>query len=188
MEEDKNSPYSSLPPPSSSSSSSVSLSPSPSALAPLSLSRYGNGARGVQQEVNNNSGVYGGSAAPPAGKSSGFIGSRPGPQDFNPYRGPGPYSALKGPSGRYLSRSIPVSPDTAAARPRPSLLIGCLCSDIITLWPHICNLICGSLSVTSTLKFHVQVLLLLLLLLLLLSDLSHHQFLSFNWLMIRTFQ
>ncbi|XP_073332408.1 dual specificity protein phosphatase CDC14AB isoform X1 [Pagrus major] len=105
VEEDKNSPYSFLPPPSS--SSSVSLSPSPSALGPLSLSRYGNGARGMQHEVNNNSGVYGGSAAPPAGKSSSFISSRLGPQDFNPYRGPGPYSALKGPSGRYLSRSIP---------------------------------------------------------------------------------
>ncbi|XP_059197548.1 dual specificity protein phosphatase CDC14AB [Centropristis striata] len=87
VEEDKNSPYSSLPPP----SSSVSSSPSP--LAPPPLSRYGNGPRSAQHEVNNNSGPYGG--------------GRPVPQDFSPYRGPGPYSALKGPSGRYLSRSIP---------------------------------------------------------------------------------
>lgn len=104
VEEDKNTPP---------SSSSVSLSPSPSPLAPPSLCRYGNGPRSVQHEVNNNSGLYGGSAAHPAGKSSGFVHSgRPGPQDFSPYRGPGPYSALKGPSGRYLSRSIPVSPPT----------------------------------------------------------------------------
>ncbi|XP_068581580.1 dual specificity protein phosphatase CDC14AB [Cebidichthys violaceus] len=67
------------------SSSHVSLSSSPSPLAPPSLCRYGNGPRGAQHEVNNNS-------------------SRPGPQDL---RGPGPYSVLKGPSGRYLSRSIP---------------------------------------------------------------------------------
>ncbi|XP_071328977.1 dual specificity protein phosphatase CDC14AB isoform X2 [Trachinotus anak] len=97
MEEDRKTPYS--PPP----SSSVSLSPSPSSMAPPPLSRYGNGLRSMQQEVNNNSGLYGGSAAPPAGKS--FI--QPGPQGFSPYRGPGPYSAMKGPSGRYLSRSIP---------------------------------------------------------------------------------
>ncbi|XP_076582977.1 dual specificity protein phosphatase CDC14AB isoform X1 [Chaetodon auriga] len=94
-EEDKNTPYSSLPPPSSS-------------LAPPSLCRYGNGPRSVQHEVNNNSGLYGGSAAPPAAKNSSFVLSgRPGPQDFSPLRGPGPYGALKGPSGRYLSRSIP---------------------------------------------------------------------------------
>ncbi|XP_041791529.1 dual specificity protein phosphatase CDC14AB isoform X1 [Chelmon rostratus] len=106
VEEDKNTPYSSLPPPSS--SSSVSLSASSSPLAPPSLCRYGNGPRSVTHEVNNNGGLYGGSAAPPAGKSSGFVlSSRPGPQDFSPLRGPGPYSALKGPSGRYLSRSIP---------------------------------------------------------------------------------
>ncbi|KAM9357516.1 dual specificity protein phosphatase CDC14AB [Symphorus nematophorus] len=110
MDEDKNAPYSSLPP---SSSSSVSLSPSPSSLAPPSLCRYGNVPRGVQHEVNNNNGggsggVYGGSAAPPAGKSSGFVVvGRPGPQDLGPYRGPGAYGALKGQSGRYLSRSIP---------------------------------------------------------------------------------
>ncbi|XP_051231563.1 dual specificity protein phosphatase CDC14AB isoform X2 [Dicentrarchus labrax] len=111
LEEDKNSPYSSLPP--SSSSSPVSLSPSPSSLVPPSLGRYGNGTRSVQHEINNNSGLYGVSVAPPAGKSSGFaLSSKPGPQDFSPYRGPGPYSALKGPSGRYLSRSIPVSPLT----------------------------------------------------------------------------
>lgn len=107
VEEDKNTP------PSSASSSSVSLSPSPSPLAPPPLCRYGNGPRNMQHEVNNNSGLYGGSAAPPTGKSSSFLHSgRPGPQDFSPYRGPGPYSALKGPSGRYLSRSIPVSPLT----------------------------------------------------------------------------
>ncbi|XP_038555234.1 dual specificity protein phosphatase CDC14AB-like isoform X1 [Micropterus salmoides] len=101
LEEDKNPPYSALPP-----SSSVSLSPSHSSLAPPSVCRYGNSPRSVQQEVNNNSGLYGASAGPPAGKSSDFVlGSRTGPPDF---RGPGPYSAaLKGPSGRYLSRSIP---------------------------------------------------------------------------------
>ncbi|XP_068449199.1 dual specificity protein phosphatase CDC14AB [Clinocottus analis] len=59
----------------------------PSPLAPPPLSRYGNGPRGGQHENNNNnSGPYGV--------------SRPGPQDFSPYRSPGP-------SGRYLSRSIP---------------------------------------------------------------------------------
>uniref|UniRef100_A0A3Q1GBC8 Cell division cycle 14Ab n=1 Tax=Acanthochromis polyacanthus TaxID=80966 RepID=A0A3Q1GBC8_9TELE len=106
IEEDRNTPYSPLPP--SSPSSSVSLSSSPSSLAQPSLSRYGNGPRTVQHEVNNNSGPFGGSGMPPTGKN--FI--RTGPQDFSPYRGPGPYSAMKGPSGRYLSRSIPVSPLT----------------------------------------------------------------------------
>ncbi|XP_070764421.1 dual specificity protein phosphatase CDC14AB isoform X1 [Enoplosus armatus] len=101
MGEDQSTPYSSLPP-SSSSSSSVSLCPSPSSLAPPSLCCYGNGPR----NNNNNSSLYGGSAVPPAGKSSIFVLSGR-PQDFNPYRSPGPYSALKGPSGRYLSRSIP---------------------------------------------------------------------------------
>ncbi|XP_022071325.1 dual specificity protein phosphatase CDC14AB isoform X1 [Acanthochromis polyacanthus] len=101
IEEDRNTPYSPLPP--SSPSSSVSLSSSPSSLAQPSLSRYGNGPRTVQHEVNNNSGPFGGSGMPPTGKN--FI--RTGPQDFSPYRGPGPYSAMKGPSGRYLSRSIP---------------------------------------------------------------------------------
>ncbi|XP_031735266.1 dual specificity protein phosphatase CDC14AB isoform X2 [Anarrhichthys ocellatus] len=72
--------------PSSTASNIRSSTPSP--LAPPSLCRYGNGPRGAQHEANNNS-------------------SRPGPQDF---RGPGPYSALKGPSGRYLSRSIPSLP------------------------------------------------------------------------------
>ncbi|CAJ1059532.1 dual specificity protein phosphatase CDC14AB isoform X1 [Xyrichtys novacula] len=105
LEEEETSPYSALPPPSS-SSSSVSLSPSPSSLAPPSLSRYGNGPRSLQHEVNNNNGgVFGGSAAPPAGKNSGLVLSRMGPQDFIPYRVP--YSGLKGHTGRYLSRSIP---------------------------------------------------------------------------------
>lgn len=93
MEEDRKSPYS--PPPLS--SSSVSLSPAPTSMAPTSLGRYGNGLRSMQQEVNNNSGPYGGPAVPPAGKSF----ARPGPQDYVPYR-----------TGRYLSRSIPVSPLT----------------------------------------------------------------------------
>ncbi|XP_068175098.1 dual specificity protein phosphatase CDC14AB isoform X2 [Antennarius striatus] len=105
VEVNKNTGYSPLPP---SSSPSISLSPSPSSLAPPSISRYGNVPRNSQHEVNNNSGPYGASAAPPAGKSSNFIhGGRAGPQDFSQYRGPGPYSAPKGPSGRYLSRSIP---------------------------------------------------------------------------------
>lgn len=103
VEEDKNAPYSSLPP---SSSSSVSLGPSPSVLSPPSMSRYGNGPRGLQHEVNNNSSLYVGSAAPPAGKNF-VVSGRQAPQDFSMYRGSGPYSALKGPSGRYLSRSIP---------------------------------------------------------------------------------
>uniref|UniRef100_UPI0037E7B23A dual specificity protein phosphatase CDC14AB isoform X1 n=2 Tax=Semicossyphus pulcher TaxID=241346 RepID=UPI0037E7B23A len=103
--EEESAAYSSLPPPSS--SASVSLSSSPSSLVPPSLCRYGNSPRSLQHEVNNNSSVYGGSAAPPAGKSSGLVLSRTGPQDFSPYRCPGPYSALKGPAGRYLSRSIP---------------------------------------------------------------------------------
>lgn len=98
VEEEKNTPYSSLPPSSSSSSSSVSIGSTSSPLAPPSLSRYGNGPRSAQHEVNNNGGQYGGSAVPS---------SRSGPQDFVPYRGPGPYSPLKGSSGRYLSRSIP---------------------------------------------------------------------------------
>uniref|UniRef100_A0AAQ4QMW9 Cell division cycle 14Ab n=1 Tax=Gasterosteus aculeatus aculeatus TaxID=481459 RepID=A0AAQ4QMW9_GASAC len=99
-EEDKNPSYSSLPLP---SSSPLSLGSPSSPLAPAPLCRYGNGPRGAQHEVNNNRGPYGGPAAPS---------SRPGPQDFSPYRGPGPHGALKGPSGRYLSRSIPVSPLT----------------------------------------------------------------------------
>uniref|UniRef100_A0A3B4Y4M4 protein-tyrosine-phosphatase n=1 Tax=Seriola lalandi dorsalis TaxID=1841481 RepID=A0A3B4Y4M4_SERLL len=105
MEENRKTPYSSPPP---SSSSSVSLSPALSTLVPPSLGRYGNSLRSMQHEVNNNSGPYSSSTAPPTGKS--FV--RPGPQDFGAYRGPGPYSAVKGPSGRYLSRSIPVSPLT----------------------------------------------------------------------------
>ncbi|XP_047231101.1 dual specificity protein phosphatase CDC14AB isoform X2 [Girardinichthys multiradiatus] len=100
IEEDEKPSFSSLPP---SSSSSVSLSPSPSPLAPPSLSNYGSRTRSMQQEVNNNSTLYCSSVAPPAGK--GYI--RPQPQDIGAYRGHGPYSAMKGPSGRYLSRSIP---------------------------------------------------------------------------------
>lgn len=104
VEEDKNSPYSPFLPP-----SSVSLTPS-SSLAPPPPCNYANGPRSVQHEVNNNSTVYGGSVAPPTGKGSSFIlSSRPGPQDFGQFRGQGTYAALKGPSGRYLSRSIPVS-------------------------------------------------------------------------------
>nr|XP_020464743.1 LOW QUALITY PROTEIN: dual specificity protein phosphatase CDC14A [Monopterus albus] len=95
VEGDRNTPYSSLLPP---SSSSVSLSPSPSSLAPPPVSRYGNGPHSMQHEVNNNSGPYGGSV-----KSC----ARQGPQDFSPYRGLGGYSAMTGPSGRFLSRSIP---------------------------------------------------------------------------------
>lgn len=108
MEEDKNSPYSPFLPP-----SSVSLSPSsPLALPPPC--NYASGPHSIQHEVNNNnSTVYGGSVAPPTGKGSSFIlSSRPGPQDFSQFRGQGTYAALKGPSGRYLSRSIPVSPLT----------------------------------------------------------------------------
>ncbi|XP_028443060.1 LOW QUALITY PROTEIN: dual specificity protein phosphatase CDC14AB [Perca flavescens] len=73
----------------SSSYSSLHLLPpsSSSPLAPPPLCRYGNGPRSSpQREVNNNSGPYGG--------------VRGGPQDYSAYRGPGP-------SGRYLSRSIP---------------------------------------------------------------------------------
>lgn len=106
VEENRKTSYTSLPSPSS-SSSSMSLNPSPSSMSPSSLSRYGNSPRNMQHEVNNNSGPYGGPTAPPTGK--GFV--RPGPQDLN-YRGPGSHSAMKGPSGRYLSRSIPVSPLT----------------------------------------------------------------------------
>ncbi|KAE8294726.1 Dual specificity protein phosphatase CDC14AB [Larimichthys crocea] len=44
----------------------------------------------------------------PCGENLRLHGQRQvGPQEFGPYRGGGPYSALKGPSGRYLSRSIP---------------------------------------------------------------------------------
>uniref|UniRef100_A0A3Q2NSC2 protein-tyrosine-phosphatase n=1 Tax=Fundulus heteroclitus TaxID=8078 RepID=A0A3Q2NSC2_FUNHE len=103
VEEDEKTPFPSLPP------SSVSVSPSPSPLAPPPLSNYGSGPRSAQHEVNNNStSLYGGSAAPPAGK--GYM--RPQHQDVSAYRVHGPYSAMKGPSGRYLSRSIPVSPLT----------------------------------------------------------------------------
>ncbi|XP_074524442.1 dual specificity protein phosphatase CDC14AB [Halichoeres trimaculatus] len=103
--EEESSPYSALPPPSSSSSPppSVPLGPAPSPLAPPSMTRYS--PRTLQHEVNNNSGVYVSSAAPPAGKNPALVLSRTGPQDFSPYRGP--YSGLKGPTGRYLSRSIP---------------------------------------------------------------------------------
>uniref|UniRef100_A0A8C5D3Z9 Protein-tyrosine-phosphatase n=1 Tax=Gouania willdenowi TaxID=441366 RepID=A0A8C5D3Z9_GOUWI len=83
--EDRKSAYASAP--------SFSLSPAPSTLAPPPVPRYANGTRGAQHEVNNNNGS-GGSAAPLAGK--GFV-----------YRSP--YGAMKGQSGRYLSRSIPVS-------------------------------------------------------------------------------
>ncbi|KAM6921671.1 dual specificity protein phosphatase CDC14AB [Xenentodon cancila] len=101
IEDDRKTPYSSLPP---SSSSSLSVSPLPSPVAPPPLSCYGNVPHSMMQhEVNNNSGVYDGPVAPPAGK--GFV--RPGFQDYSPYSGRGPYSAMKGPSGRYLSRSIP---------------------------------------------------------------------------------
>ncbi|XP_074490480.1 dual specificity protein phosphatase CDC14AB isoform X2 [Sebastes fasciatus] len=97
VDEDRTAPYSLLlPPPSSSSSVSISSTSSP--LVPPSLCRYGNGPRSAQHEVNNNGGLYRGSAVPSG---------RPGPQDFSPYRGPGPYGPLKGPAGRYLSRSIP---------------------------------------------------------------------------------
>ncbi|XP_069375650.1 dual specificity protein phosphatase CDC14AB isoform X2 [Paralichthys olivaceus] len=99
VEEETTNRFSSPPPP---SSSSVPLSPSSSSLVSSSLCRYGNGPRGMQHEVNNNSSLFG-STAPPPGKS--FV--HPGPQDFSACRGPGPYSAMKGPSGRYLSRSIP---------------------------------------------------------------------------------
>ncbi|XP_008404590.1 dual specificity protein phosphatase CDC14AB isoform X2 [Poecilia reticulata] len=95
-EEDEKTPFSSLPP---SSSSSVSVSPAPSAPSP----GYGGGPRGAQHEVNNNSTLYGGSAAPPA--VQGYM--RPQHQDVSAFRGRGPYSAMTGPSGRYLSRSIP---------------------------------------------------------------------------------
>lgn len=105
IEEDEKTPFSSLPP---SSSPSVSVSSSPSLLAPPSLSNYGSGPRSMQHEVNNNTTLYSGSVAPPAGK--GYM--RPPHQDAGGYRGHGPYSAMKGPSGRYLSRSIPVSPLT----------------------------------------------------------------------------
>lgn len=123
IEEDEKTPYSSAPP---SSSSSVSLSPSPSSIAPPSLSCYGNGPRGLQHEVNNNGGggaLYGGSVVPPAGKS--YI--RPLHQD--PFSGHGPYSAMKGPSGRYLSRSIPVSP-LSQQQPRPFLHYGSFFCDV----------------------------------------------------------
>ncbi|XP_015245965.1 PREDICTED: dual specificity protein phosphatase CDC14A isoform X2 [Cyprinodon variegatus] len=100
IEEDEKTLFSSLPP---SSSPSVSVSSSPSLLAPPSLSNYGSGPRSMQHEVNNNSTLYSGSVAPPASK--GYM--RPPHQDAGGYRGHGPYSAMKGPSGRYLSRSIP---------------------------------------------------------------------------------
>lgn len=116
MEEDRKSPYSSLSPSSPSSPSSLSISPAPSPLAPPSLACYVNGPRCVKHEINNNSGPFVGSVAPSAGK--GFV--RSGLQDFSPYSSRGPYSAMKGPSGRYLSRSIPVSPPSAAAvQPHP---------------------------------------------------------------------
>uniref|UniRef100_A0A3P9JR36 Cell division cycle 14A n=1 Tax=Oryzias latipes TaxID=8090 RepID=A0A3P9JR36_ORYLA len=112
MEEDRKSPYSPLSP---SSPSSLSISPAPSSLAPPSLSCYANGPRCVKHEINNNSGPFVGSVGPPAGK--GFV--RSGLQDFSPYSSRGPYSPMKGPSGRYLSRSIPVSPPSAAAADQP---------------------------------------------------------------------
>ncbi|XP_034035162.1 dual specificity protein phosphatase CDC14AB isoform X2 [Thalassophryne amazonica] len=74
------------------------------------LPHYGTG---LPREVNNN-GPYTSSAVLHTGKSSIFNHrGRPGPQDFSLYPGTGPYNAVKGPapSGRYLSRSIPVSSD-----------------------------------------------------------------------------
>ncbi|XP_054899887.1 dual specificity protein phosphatase CDC14AB isoform X2 [Poeciliopsis prolifica] len=96
-EEDEKTPFSSFPP---SSSSSVSVSPAPSPPSPS----YSGGPRGAQHEVNNNSTLYGVSTAPPAVKSY----MRPQHQDVSAFRGHGPSSAMKGPSGRYLSRSIPL--------------------------------------------------------------------------------
>nr|XP_019966545.1 PREDICTED: dual specificity protein phosphatase CDC14AB-like [Paralichthys olivaceus] len=129
VEEETTNRFSSPPPP---SSSSVPLSPSSSSLVSSSLCRYGNGPRGMQHEVNNNSSLFG-STAPPPGKS--FV--HPGPQDFSACRGPGPYSAMKGPSGRYLSRSIPVSPLTRqqlSPAPFSWLALSLLLSQ--THWPH----------------------------------------------------
>uniref|UniRef100_A0A665U626 Cell division cycle 14A n=1 Tax=Echeneis naucrates TaxID=173247 RepID=A0A665U626_ECHNA len=103
--------------PSSSSVSSLALS---------SSNHHGNGLRSMQHEANNSC-SHGGSMAPPTGKC--FV--RPGPQDYSSYRGLGPYSAMKGPSGRYLSRSIPVSP-LKQQQLGPSLppMIGSCCADI----------------------------------------------------------
>lgn len=91
--------------------SSVSVSHSPSHMAPPPLSNYGSGPRGMQHEVNNNGPLYGGPVTPPAG--TGY--ARPQHQD-----GHGAYSAMKGPSGRYLSRSIPVSPLTQQQQLSPA--------------------------------------------------------------------
>ncbi|XP_029355201.1 dual specificity protein phosphatase CDC14AB isoform X2 [Echeneis naucrates] len=114
-EEDSKTLYSPLP--SSSSVSSLALS---------SSNHHGNGLRSMQHEANNSC-SHGGSMAPPTGKC--FV--RPGPQDYSSYRGLGPYSAMKGPSGRYLSRSIPVSP-LKQQQLGPSLppMIGSCCADI----------------------------------------------------------
>ncbi|KAM8888717.1 dual specificity protein phosphatase CDC14AB isoform 1-T2 [Synchiropus picturatus] len=94
LEEDRTTSYAPLPP--QSSSSPMSNSSSASCAAPPPLFRYSNGPR-MREVNNNNNGSYGSSAAPP---------TRP-MQDFRPQRGPGSYGGLKGPSGRYLSRSIP---------------------------------------------------------------------------------
>uniref|UniRef100_A0A3Q3KK39 Uncharacterized protein n=1 Tax=Monopterus albus TaxID=43700 RepID=A0A3Q3KK39_MONAL len=119
VEGDRNTPYSSLLPP---SSSSVSLSPSPSSLAPPPVSRYGNGPHSMQHEVNNNSGPYGG---------SGEELRPPGASGLQPLQGPRRLQCYDGPI-RTLPEPLHTckSSDTAAAQPHPSLLIGSLCCDI----------------------------------------------------------
>lgn len=100
LNEERKSVYASLP---VSSSSSVSSS---------SVVSRGYGGR---SEVNNNNSSGGALFTGPSastGKSHAhFHGNRDvrwaGPQEYGGYRGNGPHSALKGPSGRYLSRSIP---------------------------------------------------------------------------------
>ncbi|MEQ2177301.1 hypothetical protein GOODEAATRI_002179 [Goodea atripinnis] len=150
IEEDEKPSFSSLPP---SSSSSVSLSPAPSPLAPPSLSNYGSRTRSMQQEVNNNSTLYSSSVAPPAGK--GYI--RPQPQDIGAYRGHGPYSAMKGPSGRYLSRSIPrLSVNGSKAGDDGSFRSDQSCWDRIYMeppWLDVIDHSCGSSLQTSDQSF-----------------------------------
>lgn len=94
---------------------SISSPPSSAAIVPpprLSLGHRGyvSGPRGPHHEVNNNNQCNGSPTVAGAGHGGPAAALHPGrlgPQELGHYRPPGGYPRLSGPSGRYLSRSIP---------------------------------------------------------------------------------